>query len=38
MGNNSLKKKAYEMNIQLIGQNLNNYKTFISQAKNKIVF
>ena len=35
MGNNCLKKEAFEMNIQLIGQNLSNYKAFISKTKNK---
>ena len=36
MGNeNSSQKKAFEMNIQLIGENLTNYKNALSTAKNK---
>lgn len=36
MGNeNSSQKKAFEMNIQLIGENLTNYKNSLSTAKNK---
>ena len=29
------KKKTFEMNIQLIGENLSNYLNSISEAKNK---
>jgi GTP-binding protein EngB required for normal cell division len=36
MGNeNSSEKKAFEMNIQLIGENLTNFKNSLSKAKNK---
>ena len=36
MGNeNSSQKKAFEMNIQLIGENLTNFKNSLSNAKNK---
>ena len=35
MGNDSLKQKAFEMNIQFIGENLKNYKDSISKANNK---
>ncbi len=32
---NALRKKAFGMNIQLIGENLNNFKYSISKVKNK---
>jgi GTP-binding protein EngB required for normal cell division len=32
---NSSEKKAFEMNIQLIGENLTNFKNSLSNAKNK---
>ena len=35
MGNDDPKKKTFEMNIQLIGENLSNYLNSISEAKNK---
>ena len=35
MGNDPLKQKAFEMNIQLIGENLTNFKNYISKTKNK---
>ena len=35
MGNDDPKKKTFEMNIQLIGDNLSNYLNSISESKNK---
>ena len=35
MGNDDSIQKAFEMNIQLIGENLKNYKDSISETKNK---
>ena len=35
MGNDNSIQKAFEMNIQLIGENLKNYKDSISETKNK---
>ena len=35
MGNDPLKQKAFEMNIQLIGENLTNFKDSISKTKNE---